>query len=406
MELIVDKILQLSKLSESKISLDLFFEELLNITLALLNAEFCAIALLDQTDNHLFFHLGLSKHNKLPKRFGDDYYRISKSASVIGLAVEKRIVQQIFNHDISPDDKNEIETKLNILPSTILIAPMLSRGDLRGAIVVINKSDDKIFSVEDENHLRILAGYAAMLVDNARILDEFGMKERISSLGQSIMNSAHEIKNILNNMDGGAFIVEKGASKKDIRQVEKGWDIIKHNTNRLRELVLDILLFSRPQKLEFKPSNINRICEDIEELLSKNAKADNVEIKLFLDRSIGEFFFDPKGIYRCMLNLISNAVHACAQKGSGRVNVTTKLKERDILEIIISDNGVGISEDNLPLIFDVFFTTKGSGGTGLGLPVTKKIIDEHNGTIEVKSTINIGTKFIITLPNYELAQIN
>ena len=107
-----------------------------------------------------------------------------------------------------------------------------------------------------------------------------------------------------------------------------------------------------------------------------------------------------------MLNLISNAVHACAQKGSGRVNVTTKLKERDILEIIISDNGVGISEDNLPLIFDVFFTTKGSGGTGLGLPVTKKIIDEHNGTIEVKSTINIGTKFIITLPNYELAQIN
>ena len=406
MELIVDKILELSKLSESKISLDHFIEELLKITLALLNAEYCAIALLDQIDNHLFFHIGLSKHNKLPQRFSDDHYRIKKSAGVFGLSVEKRIVQQIFDCDISPDDKNEIETKLNILPSTILIAPMLSRGDLRGAIVVINKSDHKIFPAEDESHLRILAGYAAMIVDNARILDEFGMKERISSLGQSIMNSAHEIKNILNNMDGGAFIVEKGASSKDMPAVEKGWEIIKRNTNRLRELVLDILLFSRPKKPEFKSSNINRICEDIEELLVKNATANNVEIKLFLDRSIGEFCFDPKGIHRCLLNLISNAVHACTLKGGGRVNITTKLKDPQTLEIIVSDNGVGISAENLAHIFDVFFTTKGTGGTGLGLPVTKKIIDEHDGTIEVKSTVNIGTKFIITLPNYELAQIS
>ncbi|MCK7527226.1 MAG: HAMP domain-containing histidine kinase [Ignavibacteriales bacterium] len=205
-------------------------------------------------------------------------------------------------------------------------------------------------------------------------------------------------------MDGGAFIVEKGAASKNLKEVQKGWDIIKRNSNRLRELVLEILLYSRPKKPEYKPSDINQICIDIEELLSKNAKENNVEIKLFLDRSIKDFYFDPKGIHRCLLNLISNAVYACIQKGSGRVNVTTTLRESSVLEIMISDNGIGISKENLEHVFDIFFTTKGTSGTGLGLAVTKKIIEEHNGTIAVSSTLNIGTRFIITLPNRNYEQ--
>lgn len=403
MDPIVEKILGLVKYSESKHSREKFLEELLQSVVEILNAEFCVLAFFDKTDENLFYHIACWKHNKMTKKFSDEFSKIKKGTGSVGICAEKLIVKSYEKQDVLEGDRIEHKEIFNIDTTSVLAAPMLSRGKLIGVLKVLNKCGDGSFNKNDEINIRILSSYAAVEVDNANILNEIIAKDRISSLGQSIMSSAHEIKNILNNMDGGAFIVEKGAYSKDIRQVEKGWDIIKRNTNRLRELVLDILLFSRPQKLEFKPSNINRICEDVEDLLRKNAKANNVEIKLFLDKSIGEFFFDPKGIHRCLLNLISNAVHACSQKGGGRANVTTKLKAKDVLEIIISDNGVGISEDNLPHIFDVFFTTKGSGGTGLGLPVTKKIIDEHYGSIEVKSAVNIGTKFIITLPNSQLA---
>jgi len=401
MEPIIEKILELAKYSESKFPIDNFFEELLHIILETLGAEFCTVALFDKADDQLFYHIACWKHNRLTKKFSDGFGRTKIGIGSVGICAEKRTVLSLRSPEISSVDKKELNEKFNIVATSILTVPMLSRNELVGVVEVVNKSGEEVFSRDDEKIIRVLSSYAAKVVDNARILDEYNIKERISSLGQSIVNSAHEIKNILNNMDGGAFIAEKGASSKNLREVEKGWDIIKRNSNRLRELVLEILLYSRPKKPEYKPSDINQICVDIEELLAKNAKENNVEIKLFLDRSIKDFYFDPRGIHRCLLNLVSNAVYACIQKGGGRVNVTTKLKESSVLEIIVSDNGIGISKENMEHVFDVFFTTKGSGGTGLGLPVTKKIIDEHNGTIEVKSTIDIGTKFIISLPNYE-----
>ncbi|MCJ7773987.1 MAG: GAF domain-containing sensor histidine kinase, partial [Desulfobacterales bacterium] len=401
MDKILEKIFELSKFSDSKFPIDSFLEELLRKLLETLQAEFCAVALLDKANDQLYYHIGCWRHNKLTKTFLDDFVRIKKGTGVIGICAEKQIVQSFVNQDILLNEKNEYEEKFNITVTAVLTAPMLSRGELVGVIEVLNKFGENMFSEDDKKGLKIFSNYAAIAVDNARLFDDYIAKDRISNLGQSIINSAHGLKNILNNMDGGAFIAEKGASLKDLKEVEKGWDIIKRNSNRLREMVLDILLFSRPKKPEYKPSNINRICDDIEELLTKNAKENNVEIKLFLDRSINDFCFDPIGIHRCLLNLISNAIYACSQKGGGRVNVTTILRENTFLEIKVSDNGIGISKDSLPHIFDIFFTTKGSGGTGLGLAVTKKIIDEHNGTIKVSSTVNIGTKFIITLPNYK-----
>ena len=404
MENIIDKILELSRFSESKFPLDSFLEELLHKILETLHAEFCAVALLDKTDDQLYYHIGCWQDNKLTRTFSDDFARIKQGEGAVGICAEKRTVQSFADQEFLLNTQKEYEKKFNITASSVLASPMLSRGELVGVIEVLNKSGENMFSDDDINSLKIFSNYAAITVDNAKLFDDYIAKDRISNLGQSIINSAHGLKNILNNMDGGAFIVEKGAASKNLKEVQKGWDIIKRNSNRLRELVLEILLYSRPKKPEYKPSDINQICIDIEELLSKNAKENNVEIKLFLDRSIKDFYFDPKGIHRCLLNLISNAVYACIQKGSGRVNVTTTLREGSVLEIMISDNGIGISKENLEHVFDIFFTTKGTSGTGLGLAVTKKIIEEHNGTIEVSSTLNIGTRFIITLPNRNYEQ--
>jgi signal transduction histidine kinase len=99
-----------------------------------------------------------------------------------------------------------------------------------------------------------------------------------------------------------------------------------------------------------------------------------------------------------VLNLVSNAIYACNEKDSGKVSIQTSIDKEENLHINVTDNGIGISKENLKYIFDVFFSTKGSKGTGLGLAVTKKIINEHLGKIEVESDVGKGSKFSITLP--------
>ena len=140
---------------------------------------------------------------------------------------------------------------------------------------------------------------AAAAIENIRLTEENLNKSLLSHIGENIANSAHGIKNILNNIDGGTFIVERGVLSHKMEMVDKGWDIMKRNSYRLRELVLDMLLFSRPTKPEYIPSDINKICRDVYELIAERAKEEHTGILLDLDNSIGEVCIDPKGIYRC-----------------------------------------------------------------------------------------------------------
>jgi signal transduction histidine kinase len=107
---------------------------------------------------------------------------------------------------------------------------------------------------------------------------------------------------------------------------------------------------------------------------------------------------DSTGIKRCLLNLVGNAIDACTGAENGFIEITANVVDDSILRITVSDNGSGISEEDKANLFQMFFSTKGSKGTGLGLAVTHKIISEHDGTIEVESAPGNGTKFIIELP--------
>ena len=123
----------------------------------------------------------------------------------------------------------------------------------------------------------------------------------------------------------------------------------------------------------------------------------------WVDPDLKEVVIDVMAIQRCILNLISNAIDACNEKEKGTVKVSTKLwKNKRNFKISISDNGKGIKKKNIEKIFQIFFSTKGIKGTGLGLAVTQKIIQEHNVKIKVNSTLGKGTTFSVTLPFTEV----
>jgi len=131
-------------------------------------------------------------------------------------------------------------------------------------------------------------------------------------------------------------------------------------------------------------------------------KKQDIEIILQLDPQIGKVIMDPQTIHRSLLNLISNSIDACLDiddlNRKLKIHLKTFLKEKNLLCIEVRDNGTGMSKEDKDNLFTPFFSTKGGKGTGLGLLVTGKLIEEHNGTIDVSSTLGQGTRFTLGIP--------
>lgn len=387
-----------TKAIQNNIEPDEVLEKAAVIGLKLTNANNVIIALYDNILNELYCRFCRSQSTQ----FENDFFRFEMGKGFVGWVAKNRKTIRLknarndnrFDPEIDKQNLNEV--------TSVLSVPMMFQGNLKGVLQVTNKVSKSSFSKTDEYKLSVLAAQIAGLIENNRLLEENLSQSLLSHIGQNIANSAHGIKNILNNIDGGTFIVERGVSGQHMDMVDKGWEIMKRNSFRLRELVLDMLLFSRPSKPEYISCDINKICRDVYELIKEKAKQEFVEIVLRLDTTLAQVLIDPKGIYRAILNLVSNALSSFKEKENRLVRIETKNSDEKDFQIIICDNGAGISDENLNHIFDVFFTTKGSKGTGLGLPVTKKIIIEHNGSIDVTSNLNDGTVFTITLPKNKL----
>ena len=134
-----------------------------------------------------------------------------------------------------------------------------------------------------------------------------------------------------------------------------------------------------------------------------HARECGVTLELDLDEGLSDAWLDPEGIYRCLLNLVTNAIDACtdiqSSQRSGKVVVQSLKKKKCAVEYHVADNGCGMDEETQARIFQRFFSTKGSRGTGLGLMITKKSIEEHGGVIEFESERDKGTGFVIRLPD-------
>lgn len=392
---IIDSISELQKQIQSISDVDTLLDIVNQQIPKYLDAEYCCISLYDNMTQEIYYCKGCEKLKKHKATF----LRTKKGTGIIGQVAQNLKPIRIADAQNDPRFAKEIDAQGNLIARSLLAVPMISRTNLIGVLVVINKKRKQVFSENHEKMLSVFAGLTATCIDNIRLSEENMSQNQLTDLGQSIASSAHSLKNILNNMDGGSYIVERGVAAKNMGHVNKGWEILRRNSQRMRDMVLDMLMFSHPRKPEYIPSDINKICRDLYELVKENARERNVEINLELDEHLDLVCIDPKGIYRCILNLVSNAVDACAKKGGLVIISTHFLKNKD-LEIKITDNGPGISKHNINHIFDVFYTTKGSHGTGLGLSVTKKIIAEHNGAIEVNSKLKKGTTFTITIPKH------
>ncbi len=235
-----------------------------------------------------------------------------------------------------------------------------------------------------------------------RLERELLKAERLAAVGQTVAGLAHGLKNILHGLKGGSYLVDLGIKKDDTEKLKSGWDMIKRNIGRTSELVMDLLTYSKEREPEFEDCFPNEIAAEVTDLLAEKARESRVEIKKSLDPSIQQVAMDPRIIHTALLNLVTNAIDACLfDEDTGKewqVVIATTLEDDNTIRFDVSDNGTGMSKDVRDRLFTSFFSTKGHRGTGLGLMVTRKFVEEHGGRIDVASTPGEGTTFTIHLP--------
>ena len=312
---------------------------------------------------------------------------------------------------------------------------------IAGELVAAGKAEEREFEVDVAGRQRLLSVSIMPLVQNRRVSGslilvedvtekkgrEARMRrmENLASLTTLAAGVAHEVKNPLGSISIHVQLIGKALAAQEklclsshaeelpetqsapagdknrpcepaahFAQINKYLGIVNEEVERLNAIVVDFLFAVRPMNAKLLRGNINAFIAELSEFVSHELKEAGISITLILDENLSELDFDAGLLKQAMLNLINNA--AAAMSGGGELTIATGEKDGEA-EIIISDTGTGIPEENLSKIFEPYFTTKDSG-TGLGLTLVFKIVKEHGGEISVKSQMGKGTVFTITLP--------
>jgi signal transduction histidine kinase len=287
----------------------------------------------------------------------------------------------------------------------VLCVPMKGRHDSIG-VLYLDTLTSRREAVEHgskftEDHLALaiaIAHQAALAVEETRYHQALVQAERLAAIGQTIAALSHHIKNILQGLRSGSEILKMGLKDKKDNLIEQGWRIAEKNQAKIYELVMDMLSFSKERVPAVEPTDINEVVKDIYELLAPRAQELNVKLEMNLAEKMPIIQADPEGIHRALLNIVGNAIDAVDGRPEPHVTIGTRLGDEEWVRIVVLDNGPGIPPEQLHEIFKPFISTKGSRGTGLGLPVSRKILREHGGDIVVQSQVNVGSKFVLKLP--------
>jgi signal transduction histidine kinase len=226
--------------------------------------------------------------------------------------------------------------------------------------------------------------------------------ERMAAVGQTVSELAHTIKNIANGLKGSIFVLGKGIELDEKEYLLQGWRMVESNVEKIKNLSLDLLNFGKYANLSPRPGDPNGPAAEVVRLSESRARELGVDLTADLSADLPPVPFDAGGIHCCLLNLVGNAVDACRAGAGGdadrRVVVRTLPVPGGGVEYQVADTGCGMEDDVRRRLFQSFFSTKGTEGTGIGLMVTRRIVDQHQGVIEVRSEKGRGSTFTIRLP--------
>lgn len=233
------------------------------------------------------------------------------------------------------------------------------------------------------------------------------LQDHLSSLGMMLGSMSHGVKGLVMGLDGGMYRVESGLNKGDLAKIKSGWEVVRHRVERIRKMVLDILYYAKSRELDISAHQARAFAEDLAMVVEPKAAANNIRFTRDFDAAEGSFEADSTALFSALVNFLENGVDACLSETTGRTRElsfrcavergeTAAASGRIVFEI--ADTGVGMSREEREKMFTLFFSSKGSKGTGIGLFISNQVIAQHHGGIEVESSVGEGTRVTAWLP--------
>ncbi|SDT86389.1 hybrid sensor histidine kinase/response regulator [Desulfobacula phenolica] len=227
------------------------------------------------------------------------------------------------------------------------------------------------------------------------------LQNHLISLGLMLGSMSHGVKGMLTALDGGLYQLETGLAQKDDDRISKAFGLIQQMSDKIKKMVLEILYYAKSRELQYEDMDVALLAGNVINTIRPLAENYAVKLDVCIPESLGKIEVDAAWMEAALVNFLENAVDACVfdrDKKEHCIQFHVGKTSDEFIVFTISDNGIGMDTETKNKMFTLFFTSKGSQGTGLGLFIANRVIKYHGGTVEVESEQGRGTKFIILLP--------
>ena len=226
------------------------------------------------------------------------------------------------------------------------------------------------------------------------------LQNHLSSLGLMISSISHGIKGLLTGLDGGMYRLDTGVAKKDQERIEEGLGVVKITVERIRKMILNIIYYAKERDLQWNQVDVLSFADEVSKVFESKMESKNIEFVKDFDSKLGKCELDDEHLHSALINILENGFDACIKDQSKEMHkiVFSAKQDKDHVIFEISDNGIGMDSETLEKIFTPFFSSKGNKGTGLGLFISNKIVEQHGGEINVKSAPAQGSHFTVRIP--------
>ena len=281
---------------------------------------------------------------------------------------------------------------------SIVCAPINGKSGSIGLLYAQANNLLSPFTRDDAKFVSAVANEIALNIDNIRLQKEMLRNERMAAIGLTMSNLAHNIKNLLAVNQAAAQLMDTHIKENDYTRVDRNWQWIKSSLDGISKLSTTMLEYAKEDEFHIKPVDINALILANRHLFEESPARRGLKFVYTLSQEDPIWAVDDIQLQQAMLNLILNAADALKEIEEGRIHISTSVANAGNLMISVADNGRGIPEQDKRKVLDLFFTTKGTKGTGLGLPMVQKFVDRSGGQLQFQSEEGKGSVFTMIFP--------
>jgi signal transduction histidine kinase len=396
---IVDALYRVHGLISAITDLNTLLERIMEESKRVANAEACSLMLYDAEAQELYFQVaqGETGDQQALKR----QVRLKLDQGIAGVAARTR--ESVNVPDTAKDARFYVTADeiSGFRTRSVLAVPLVDRDTLVGVVELLNKEGGGAFTEADLRVMEMFSALAASSIVNARLIEDNLRAGRMAAIGEAVAGLSHYIKNLITGMSNSAELIDTSLRENKREILDTVWPIFKRIVRRMSIFVQDMLAFSKPREPIRELCHVGSLVDEAAETFRGLTPQKKVAIEVDAAEASVPVYVDSRGLFSCLLNLVTNAGDA-APSENGRIRIAARVVKNGPaldLAIEVADNGPGVPEELLHLIFEPFYSTKGSMGTGLGLAVTRKTVREHGGDITVGRSPEGGALFRIVLPD-------